>query len=37
MKNKNKRKINLVWYTPLFSSSVKRNIGKKIINLVKNI
>ena len=33
--NKNKRKGNIIWYNPLFCSSVKTNIGRKFINLVK--
>ena len=35
--NKNKRKQNIIWYNPPFCSSVKTNIGREFINLVKNI
>ena len=32
---KKKRKTNIIWYNPPFSNSVKTNIGRKFINLVK--
>ena len=32
---KHKRKRNIIWYNPPFSNSVKTNIGRKFINLVK--
>ena len=32
---KQKRKRNIIWYNPPFSNSVKTNIGRKFINLVK--
>ena len=32
---KHKRKRNLIWYNPPFSNSVKTNIRRKFINLVK--
>ena len=32
---KHKRKRNVIWYNPPFSNSVKTNIGRKFINLVK--
>ena len=32
---KQKRKRNIIWYNPPFGNSVKTNIGRKIINLVK--
>ena len=35
--NKNKRKLNIIWYNPPSSSSVKTNIGREFINLEKNI
>merc|ERR1712240_404487 len=31
----NRRKRNVIWYNPPFSNSVKTNIGRKFINLVK--
>ena len=34
--NKNKRKRKVIWYNPPFCSSVKTNIGREFINLVKN-
>ena len=34
-KNKNKRKRKIIWYNPPFSSSVKTNIGREFIKLVK--
>ena len=34
--NKNKRKRNIMWYNPPFSNSVKTNINREFINLVKN-
>ena len=33
--NKNKRKRNIIWYNPTFCRSVKTNIGREFINLVK--
>ena len=33
--SKHKRKRNIIWYNPPFSNSVKTNIGRKFINLVK--
>ena len=33
--SKRKRKRNIIWYNPPFSNSVKTNIGRKFINLVK--
>ena len=33
--NKNKRKRNIIWYNPPFSSLVKTNIGREFINRVK--
>ena len=33
--NKNKRKRNIVWYNPTFISSIKINMGKEFINIVK--
>ena len=33
--NKNKRKRKVIWYNPPFCSSVKTNIGREFINLVK--
>ena len=34
-KNNPKQKRNIFWYNPLFSNSVKTNIGRIFINLVK--
>ena len=33
--NKSKRKRNIIWYNPPFCTSVKTNIGREFINLVK--
>ena len=33
--DENKRKRNVIWNKPRFCSSVKRNIGRVFINLVK--